>query len=431
MTKEQEGLKGERGLRSLMLLHNPDAQSSVRATRDRQSCFFRRPVDNSIPPEANVPGSFQVDPRRRGERDPLARPRSSPMQFAIQGRLRDCLPGQRWPLLELASELGIAALELQDDPQLDAGQLSEIQRRLTSSGIRPVSMYAYAWSTAAEEAKSKAALDQACRSMDRAKNLGAEMIVLLNHAPSTGASVADVRRSFAHSADLLVPEVQRRGLQVNFNNPGGLATYFGQSAYLKQLCEQYAPHARMTFDIANWMLAGESVHDAIDRLAPWISMVHIKDWTIQAGSGSAQSKARGAFQRVKRMVLDSPLQGLARSVGRFVGLRQHLPAGSRGMDGTWYRGAIPGQGILDQRAILSHLHRIGFRGHLCLEYEGQEDLTTAIRQSAHYMQVMLKEVFSQTPAPMSGPASASDLTAGLQAPEPATGSSACERETGS
>ena len=33
VTKAQEGLKGERGLRSLLLLHNSDAQSSVRATR--------------------------------------------------------------------------------------------------------------------------------------------------------------------------------------------------------------------------------------------------------------------------------------------------------------------------------------------------------------------------------------------------------------
>ncbi len=39
MTQEQEGLKGERLLRNLLLLHNPDAQSSVWATPPRRQSF--------------------------------------------------------------------------------------------------------------------------------------------------------------------------------------------------------------------------------------------------------------------------------------------------------------------------------------------------------------------------------------------------------
>ncbi len=41
VTQEQEGLKGERHLRSLLLFHNPDAQSSVWATPPN----LRRPND--------------------------------------------------------------------------------------------------------------------------------------------------------------------------------------------------------------------------------------------------------------------------------------------------------------------------------------------------------------------------------------------------
>ncbi len=342
--------------------------------------------------------------------------KSLPMQLAIQGRLTDCLTRQRSGIIELASELGIRALELSNDEVLDHNHVREIQTRLDAHGVRLVSTYAYCWNTERDGSFPQAALDQAHRSLDRAQLLGAEMIVLLNPPPKIGASVQEMRQSFARCADLLVPEIQRRGLQVNFNNSGASAAYFGQALYLKQMCEQYAPQARLTFDVGNWMLAGESVHEAIDLLAPWISMVHVKDWTIQASSGSVRSKARGRIQSVARTILNSPLQGLFRSVGRAFGLKRRLQPGTLGVDGTWYIGAIAGQGVLDQRAILTHLHRVGFNGHLCIEYEGLQDQTASLRQSALFVKSILAEVLNEPPPRVPFPEPPSRSVAAPQVP---------------
>ena len=328
---------------------------------------------------------------------------SSRMELALQSRLRFCLRGQSLPLLELARELGVVHLELADDSDLDTGQVSEIKRTLDAAGIRVVSMHVPCRFTQCNGSFPPKALDEAKTTIDRANMLGAEMITFVNHSPPSGTSVADARRSFANGVALLIPEAERRGLRPTFCNLGGLAAYYGQARYLKQLCEEFAPQAMFTFDIANWILAGESVHEALDLLAPWIAIVHLKDWTIQSRPGSTSSMARNAFRQVTRAVQASPLRSLARSVGRSLGVGRRLSADVRGMDGTWYLGAVIGEGILDHRAILSHLQRASFTGCLSIEYEGSGDPTEAFRRGTQLIRRILPETVPPACVPETGP----------------------------
>ena len=74
VTKEQEGLKGERVLCNLLLLHNPDAQSSVWATppyalADASGCWFRgrtrsraRALTRTFPVNIAVPPISECTP---------------------------------------------------------------------------------------------------------------------------------------------------------------------------------------------------------------------------------------------------------------------------------------------------------------------------------------------------------------------------------
>jgi sugar phosphate isomerase/epimerase len=309
--------------------------------------------------------------------------------------MRNCLSGQALPLIELASELAVSGLELSDERCLSEDEMSEIERRIRSTEVRVISMHVRCWSTPSEGAVPPSALDQARSTLDRASRLGAEMVTFVNNPPPLGAPVEEVRRSFERCVDQLIPEALQRGLRPTFNNPGSLAKYFGQAQYLKQLCEKYSPHAGMTFDIGNWMLAGESVHEALDLLAPWLSMVHLKDWTIIAAADSDQAALRTGVQRFARRLMASPVQRMARFIERLIGLKRFLSSGTRGIDGTWYLGAEIGEGVLDHRAILSHLKRLNFKGYYCVEYEGKQDPAVALRNGINLVQQILTEELPQ------------------------------------
>lgn len=93
------------------------------------------------------------------------------------------------------------------------------------------------------------------------------------------------------------------------------------------------PELRITFDNGNVTCGGEQPGESFARSAPWVVHAHLKDWYIlPAGS-------EGAF---------------------------------RGLDGRWRRGALLGDGAVDQLATLRAMRAAGYQGCLDIEYEGRE-----------------------------------------------------------
>ncbi len=190
----------------------------------------------------------------------------------------------------------------------------------------------------------------------------------------------------------LLPDADRLGIKPTVNNSGVHADCFGQSQYFCQLCQQFSNRVGMTFDVGNWLLAGEEAPDAVARLAPWIDVVHLKDWTIQPGRDAVRSGLRSGLKSLRRHVMSSFAGDAARFVARTLGLNRHISRLVRGMDGTWYSGAVIGEGLIDNAACIRTLHRCGFSGYLCVEYEGTGDLTTAYRRGVERVQQILATI---------------------------------------
>ncbi len=325
------------------------------------------------------------------------------MQLAIQCKLSDFLPGRNAPLLEMLRNVGVSCLDLEVEMAsgLTTTQVEEIKAIFDAQGLRAVTVHIPCWMTGPEWSFQEMGREHALLTLDRAQFLGAETITFVpDPAPPLGTTVAAARRSFEQCIDQLIPEAESRGLHPAFYNPGSYtAAYFGQIQYLKQLCEQYSPRASLTFDIGNWIVAGESIDAAIDRLAPWISVVHIKDWALLSSGAAVSSKARSGIRSfVRHLVSQSPLSGVARAVGRAFKLKRFLPTGTPSPDGTWYEGAVIGDGVLDHRAILSHLKRANFTGYLCIEYEGPENHVSALERGTRVVQSLLRNVLSPVPS---------------------------------
>ena len=88
-------------------------------------------------------------------------------------------------------------------------------------------------------------------------------------------------------------------------------------------------------------------------------------------------------------------QDIAAHLHPYTNLAAHAEVGPmviRRGDGTWIRGGLHGQGLLDHRAILSALVGGGYDGTLAFEYEGPLDHCESTRQGLAYLRQVLDEV---------------------------------------
>ena len=319
------------------------------------------------------------------------------MKISLLGRLSHCRKGSKLALIDLALELGVTGVELVDDERVTPAEVHQIRAYLDDFGVELVSLHIPVGLAVEGSSVRSQSLDRAHTSLERAALLGTGTVMLSPLPSSLADSVEANRDSFQEMVKQLMPDVIRLGLRPTFNNSGNYTGSFGRVEYCRRLCEQFAPDAGMTFDVGNLLLAGEEQTAATEQLAPWIAVVHLKDWIVESGTGSDGHPAnmRLLLRRLNRWVMDSPARNIAKTAARMLGISGAIQQRSRlfrGLEGTWYRGAIIGEGILDHEMFLKQLRQIGYGGYLSIEYEGGGDLKTAYRQGAERVRQILENL---------------------------------------
>jgi sugar phosphate isomerase/epimerase len=117
------------------------------------------------------------------------------------------------------------------------------------------------------------------------------------------------------------------------------------------ICDAVGPALRVTFDVGNFLLAGEDNLDALAKIAPNLAHVHFKDWKV---------------------------------------VPHTAPQAFPGKDGRYYQGEVLGKGVLNLSEAASRLRKIGYSGWISVEYEGIEDPWVAARDGVTYLQSLLK-----------------------------------------
>jgi len=187
----------------------------------------------------------------------------------------------------------------------------------------------------------------------RAAALGARYVLTYPGFLKDGLSPADVRRWFAEGVRDSLPLARRSGITVTIPDVGIQAALCGTSAHLNEICDAVGPDLRVTYDVGNFVMAGEDPLEAFDRVAPRIVHAHIKDWQILPASANPPP-------------------------GAFVGL-----------DGRYFVGAVPGDGVLDLHGMIARLSKLGYQGYLSYEYEGTGDPWEAVRRGLAYLRRLL------------------------------------------
>jgi sugar phosphate isomerase/epimerase len=114
------------------------------------------------------------------------------------------------------------------------------------------------------------------------------------------------------------------------------------------------PELGLTYDVGNWLLADTDPLVALERLAPRIAHVHLKDWRVEPDRG------------------------------------QPAPGSFLGLDGRRYISAALGEGIIDLAGALAALRRLGYHGYASIEYEGLDDPAPPLRRGVAHARRLLE-----------------------------------------
>ena len=169
------------------------------------------------------------------------------------------------------------------------------------------------------------------RSLDDACILGAP-VVMIPPAPLKGVGSRDEnRKRWCELLAAAAPLAEARNLALTVENFPGVLSPFVTAADFHE-AQRAVPSLKLTFDNGN-AATGEDQIDCLRACAGDIVHVHFKDWE--------------------------------RSGTPVDGMRQML-------DGAYYRAALVGEGVVDSLATLRELEKIGYKGFVNIEYEGNK-----------------------------------------------------------
>jgi sugar phosphate isomerase/epimerase len=263
-------------------------------------------------------------------------------------------------IIRFYRELGLDAVEFPDRYVQETG-LAAVRAAVAEAGMAVVCCDVAVDFVTTDAARRRAAVAKLKEGLERAAAIGSRHILTYPGLPREGVQPADVRRWFAEGLVEVVPIARRLGVTVTIPDVGIAAELCGTSEHLNAICDAVGPELRVTYDIGNFLMAGEDPLRALDRVARRVAHVHLKDWRVLPATAE-------------------------RPDGAFVGL-----------DGRYYLGAAMGEGILDLPGVVGRLAQLGYAGYLSIEYEGVGDPRDAMRTGVTYLRGLLARGVDATP----------------------------------
>ncbi len=186
----------------------------------------------------------------------------------------------------------------------------------------------------------------------------------LNNASVLGASFVRVLTGESESVDTETRKrmIQRfkqaadaaggKGITLVLENIGALSVHSKDAVAIIE--EVNSPNLRINFDTANPLLADEDPVDALIRMLPYVSYVHLKDFITEKSSDFPKySEAAWRIQTSR--------------------------------NGLKMTGITPGKGNVDLNRIFEILKENNYSGFISAEYENDVDAETAVRESIEFI----------------------------------------------
>jgi sugar phosphate isomerase/epimerase len=251
------------------------------------------------------------------------------------------------------ADLGVKAIEI-PDYYIREGEIPAIEAALAETDTAVSCYDIFCNFDGPNGEPSPAQVENARRGVEHAARLGAPRALVVAYKIEERAAPDLVRRHYAGLVKELLPTARRLGITLTSANLGIYWRYFGKVDHIHAVRAEVGPELRLTYDIGNFLMAGEDPLDCLNRVAPLVDHVHLKDWSVRPAT------------------TDRPGSG-----------------GYQGQDGRYYYSEALGEGVLDVPGVVGRLRELGYRGFLSVEWEAPGDPRPALRRSMTYLRNLL------------------------------------------
>ena len=188
------------------------------------------------------------------------------------------------------------------------------------------------------------------KDLDNASVLGTSFVrVLTGESESVDA---ETRKRMIQRFKQAAEAAGEKGITLVLENIGALSVHSKDAVAIIE--EVNSANLRINFDTANPLLADEDPVDALMRMLPYVSYVHLKDFITE--NSSDYPKYSEAAWRIQT---------------------------SR--NGLKMTGITPGKGNVDLNRIIEVLKENNYGGFISAEYENDLDAETAVRESIEFI----------------------------------------------
>lgn len=218
-------------------------------------------------------------------------------------------------------------------------EMERARRLLREKGLGVGYIVGNDFAVASAEARQKE-MDKVKLGIDQAKKLGASVVRIFAGNAKEGINYNIARPWILQCLKDVASYAGKYGITLALENHGRLA---GKAEQILDFIHSVdSPYLKANIDTGNFLGVGEDPVASIKKLAPYASLVHVKD--------------------VKK-------------------------AGEKS-----YMSCIVGEGIVDFKAIFTELKKVGYDGYLSLEYEAQEDNKIGVERSIKHIKKILQEI---------------------------------------
>jgi sugar phosphate isomerase/epimerase len=252
-------------------------------------------------------------------------------------------------IIRFYRQLGVDAVEITDG-YVRQEEMPAIAKALSETKIRIASCDLVCNVNADDPGERAARVEKLHADLRRWAELGARTALIIPGPPRDDIPHDTSRQRFADALRESVSVAERVGITLTVANVGWQPVVYGTSDQVLGICRAVGPQLKVTYDVGNYLLAGEDNLQALQRVAPLMVHVHFKDWKIVPPPG---------------------------------------PGAYPGKDGRLYEGEILGEGILNLPEALEHLRRLNYQGCVSVEYEGTGEPLEAARRGVAYVRSLL------------------------------------------
>lgn len=247
-------------------------------------------------------------------------------------------------MCQFTLELGLEGIDM---VTLYGRHPREVSRLLGDFGLKAVCHTFFADLNHAEPKAQQPALDTIKRGIANAVAIGADKIMVVTPGKE-GVSRDDTRNNFIRGLQQAAPWAKDAGITLTVENfPGAASPFVTASDF--HAAQRAIPGLKLTYDNGN-AGTGENPAESFRLCAKDVVHAHFKDWEL-------------------------------------------CTDGMLGLDGRRYRGALIGEGIVDQRSCLAAMKKAGYPGYINIEYEGSKyDPEEATRRAAKYLTGLMAEL---------------------------------------